>query len=163
MASSFAWLNTALEVQTFCEDRQFLFAFIGGVAVQRWGEPRVTQDVDLTLFTGFGSEASFIRTFLSHFDPRAKDAAAFAAQSRVLLLWSAEKIPIDIALGGLPFELDIIHRATYGDYYEGVRLKTCSAEDLVVLKAFADGSARWFGSGTGMAVWRALGTRNRLD
>ena len=29
---------------------------MGGVALQRWGEPRLTQDVDLTLLTGFGDE-----------------------------------------------------------------------------------------------------------
>jgi prepilin-type N-terminal cleavage/methylation domain-containing protein/prepilin-type processing-associated H-X9-DG protein len=32
-----------------------------------------------------------------------------------------------------------------------------------VVAAFADGSAKWFGSGTSVAVWRALGTRNRGD
>ena len=39
----------ALEMQEFCAARRFEFCFIGGVAVQRWGEPRLTVDVDLTL------------------------------------------------------------------------------------------------------------------
>lgn len=143
MASSFAWLDTALSVQGLCEERQFPFAFIGGVAVQRWGEPRVTQDVDLTLFTGFGGEEPFIKSFLERFDPRIPDAAEFALNRRVLLIQSKEGIPVDVALGGFPFEEEMTRRATYADYYANVRLKTCSAEDLVVLKAFAARPQDW--------------------
>ena len=40
--------------------RGWRFCFIGGLAVQKWSEPRVTDDVDLTLFTGLGTEAPFI-------------------------------------------------------------------------------------------------------
>src|SRR5437870_12340501 len=97
-------LAAAAEVEHFCQQRQWPFAFIGGVAVQRWGEPRVTQDVDLTLYTGFGNEEPFIQSFLDRFKPRISDAAAFALSRRVLLLESEESIPVDIALGGFPFE-----------------------------------------------------------
>jgi hypothetical protein len=34
------------EVQRLCEDERWRFCFIGGLAVQRWGEARVTRDVD---------------------------------------------------------------------------------------------------------------------
>ena len=47
-------LRAAEEIQAFCQLRGWPFCFIGGVAVQRWAEPRLTQDVDLTLLTGFG-------------------------------------------------------------------------------------------------------------
>jgi hypothetical protein len=47
----------ALEVQAFCRAQGWQFCFIGAIAVQRWGEPRLTQDVDLTILTGFGGEA----------------------------------------------------------------------------------------------------------
>ncbi len=52
-------LAAAVEVQDFCQQRKWRFCFIGGGAVQRWGEPRLTQDVDLTLLTGFGDEEMF--------------------------------------------------------------------------------------------------------
>ena len=32
-------LAAAGEVQHFCQERNWHFCFIGGVAVQRWGEP----------------------------------------------------------------------------------------------------------------------------
>jgi hypothetical protein len=52
-------LSVAEEIQNFCQQFQWQFCLIGGVAVQRWGEPRLTQDVGLTLLTGFGGEEVF--------------------------------------------------------------------------------------------------------
>ena len=40
----------AAEVQHFVEEQKWRFCFIGGIAVQRWSEPRLTKDVDMTLF-----------------------------------------------------------------------------------------------------------------
>jgi len=44
--------------------------FIGALAVIRWGEPRLTQDVDLTILTGFGGEARYIDALLQRFTGR---------------------------------------------------------------------------------------------
>jgi len=40
-------LAAAGQVQRLCQQHGWRCCFIGGVAVQRWGEPRLTQDVDL--------------------------------------------------------------------------------------------------------------------
>ena len=53
-----AVIQAAAEVQAFCEELGWRFCFIGGLAVLRWGEPRETVDVDLTLLTGFGRKHS---------------------------------------------------------------------------------------------------------
>jgi hypothetical protein len=139
----FSWINTAVSVQEACLKHKFPFAFIGGVALQRWGEPRVTIDVDITLFTGFGKEEKFIETLLAMFPARAAGAAEFALQRRVLLLQSTEGIGIDIALGALPFEQALIDRASYAEYLPGIQLNTCSAEDLIITKSFADRPQDW--------------------
>jgi hypothetical protein len=47
-------LDVARELQDFCDRQGWLSCFIGGIAVQRWSQARVTRDVDLTLLTGFG-------------------------------------------------------------------------------------------------------------
>jgi hypothetical protein len=70
------------------------------------------------------------------------DAGEFAKQNRVLLLRSASGVPLDIALGAIPFEERCVARATEFDL-GGARLLTCSAEDLVVLKAFAARDRDW--------------------
>jgi hypothetical protein len=133
----------AAELQEVCQRQDWQFCFIGGIAVQRWGEPRVTQDVDMTILTGFGEESSYIDHLLKRFHPRIPDADAFALEHRVLLLESESGIGIDIALGGLPFEQLTIRRASLFAFLPEVALLTCSAEDLIVLKAFADRPRDW--------------------
>ena len=48
------------EIQEFIQKQQWPFCFIGGLAVLCWGEVRMTQDVDLSLLTGFGTESPYI-------------------------------------------------------------------------------------------------------
>lgn len=103
----------------------------------------MTVDVDLTLLTGFGSEGPFIDVLLRHFGGRIPDARTFALTHRVLLLRSESGVGLDIALGGLPFEERVVERASFFDYPPGVPLRTCSAEDLIVMKAFAGRGQDW--------------------
>ena len=135
-------LEAAEEVQAFCQRQQWRFCFIGGIAVQRWGEPRLTQDVDITLLTGFGNEESYADALLGVFPPRRADAREFALSNRVLLL-RAGNVGVDIALGGLPFEERSIERASAWRWTTERSLFTCSAEDLVVHKAFAGRHLDW--------------------
>jgi hypothetical protein len=53
-------LEAAVSLQDFCDRRCWSSCVIGGIAVQRWGEPRVTRDVDLTILTGFGGEDEIV-------------------------------------------------------------------------------------------------------
>ena len=133
----------ALGVQEFCRARGFGFCFIGGLALQRWGEPRLTQDVDLTVISGFGREPEFADLFLSAFSPRIPDARAFALRHRVLLLLGLNGIPLDVALGAMPFEERAVSRSSPFAVAGGVPLLTCSAEDLIVFKAFAGRAQDW--------------------
>jgi hypothetical protein len=136
-------IRAAAELQAVCQAQGWQFCFIGGVALQRWGEPRQTVDVDLTLLTGFGGEEPFVRILLTHFAPRIPDAAQFALERRVLLLRSSQGVGLDVALGGLPFEELVVQRSSSFDFPFKIPLRTCSAEDLVVLKSFAGRSQDW--------------------
>jgi hypothetical protein len=136
-------LEAALEIQNFLLDRQWRFCIIGGLAATRWGEPRVTQDVDISLLTGFGNECRYIEPILGRFHPRIKNAKEFAQENRVLLIKSSNETPIDIGLAGIPFEEKVIARASPFAFSPDASLITCSAEDLIVLKAFADRERDW--------------------
>lgn len=136
-------IQAAAELQAVCESEQWQFCFIGGLALQRWGEPRETVDVDLSLLTGFGNESPFIHKLLKHFAGRIPNAARFAEEHRVLLLRSSQGVGLDVALAALPFEALAIQRASYFEYPPNIRLRTCSAEDLLVLKAFAGRGQDW--------------------
>jgi len=151
----------AHEIEGVCRRAGFRFCFIGGLAVQRWGEPRMTQDVDLTVLSGFGTEAKFIDELLQHFSGRLSDARAFALQNRVLLLRASNGIALDVSLGAMPFEQRAIERSSLFEIGEMVALTTCSAEDLVVHKAFAGRDKDWADI-AGIAVRQRGHLRERL-
>lgn len=133
----------AVELETFLIERGWRYCFIGGIALQRWGQPRLTNDVDVTILTGFGDEAAYVDALLARYATRMPDGRDFALKNRVLLLQSKGGLPIDVALGGIAFEEQAVSRATRYEFLPGVSLLTCSAEDLLVLKAFADRPRDW--------------------
>jgi hypothetical protein len=136
-------LQAAADLQVWLLERGWRFCFIGGVAVQRWGNPRFTRDLDLTLLTGFGREQTFIRELLEHLSPRRPDAADFAQRHRVLLARTASGVEVDIAFGALQYEERSVARASLWEVRKGLTLTTCSAEDLIVHKAFAGRGRDW--------------------
>ena len=136
-------IQAAAEVQNICESQGWQFCFIGGVAVQRWGEPRQTVNVDLTLFAGFGREQLFSDTLLRHLESRISNASEFAQQERVLMQRSSKGVGLNVALAAHPYEELVTLRSSYFDYPPGIALRTCSAEDLIVLKAFAGRGQDW--------------------
>ncbi len=136
-------LEAAVALGRHLDEQAFPYCLIGGLAVQRWGEPRFTQDIDITLLTGFGREEKFVDALLETFQPRISTAKQFALAYRVLLLVDEHGIPIDVALGAMPFEERTIERASRWTVAENSHLRTCSAEDLVIHKAFASRDRDW--------------------
>jgi len=136
-------IDVATQIQELFEERGWRFCFIGGLAVQHWGEPRVTLDVDVSLFMGFGEEEAFVEELLILFEARVENCLDFALRNRVVLLKAERNIGIDIALAGLPFEETVINRAVRIAMLPGKQLVLCTAEDLIVLKAFAARAIDW--------------------
>jgi len=136
-------LEAAKEVQDFLEENEWRFCFIGGVALQRWAIPRNTNDVDLTIMTGIGPEETITQAILDRFESRIKeDPLKFFLPRRIVLV-AVQNVGIDISLGALEFEASAVERASYFTFIPGVTLKTCSAEDLIVFKAFANRLKDW--------------------
>jgi hypothetical protein len=134
-----------MEVQVFCQQRGWGNCLIGGLAVQRWGEPRFTQDADFTIITGFGDEDAYLRALLDdlRLELRRPDGREFALRYRVLLAKTKGGIPIDVAFGALPFEERSVARSSAWRIDCDQSLITCSAEDLVIHKAFAGRDRDW--------------------
>jgi hypothetical protein len=130
--------TAAGRIQSILDSQGWQFCFIGGVALQHWGEPRVTRDLDIAVFTGFGGEAVVTEYLLSAFQSRVSDARQFALENRVLLLSFPEGPDIDVVLAALPFEAEMMARSLMVELMPGVSLRISSCEDLFVMKAFAD-------------------------
>ncbi|MFA7345542.1 MAG: hypothetical protein WC003_14675 [Terrimicrobiaceae bacterium] len=133
----------AEELQECLLSEGFLFCFIGGLAVQRWGEPRMTRDADATILTNFTEDDRAIAFLLGKFLPRRPDAGEFARRNRVLLIRASNGVDMDVALGAIDFEQRSVSRATEWEHRKDHSIKTCSAGDLVVHKAFASRERDW--------------------
>src|SRR5215216_2258525 len=85
---------------------------IGGVAVGLLGKPRFTADVDAVFLISTEDISRFLELArMENIIPRIQNAEEFARKSRVLLLRHAPtEIDVDISLGILPFEREMVDR-----------------------------------------------------
>jgi predicted nucleotidyltransferase len=111
---------------------------IGGVAASLLGQPRLTADLDAVILLSTQDLPRLIQVAdEAGMTPRLVDAEAFARKNRVLLLThSASGIHVDLSLGILPFEVEMIERGqvlSFGD----LSLRLPTPEDLIIMKAIA--------------------------
>jgi hypothetical protein len=57
----------------------------------------MTQDIDLSLLTGFGNEETYIKELLETFEARIPNALDFALKNRVLLLSASNGVAVDVS------------------------------------------------------------------
>ncbi len=112
-----------------------LFVVIGGVAASLLGRPRFTQDVDVTVIVDPIEWERFLAAGERHgLEARRPDPLEFAKQNRVLLLRHASSgISVDVVLGALPFEEQMIRRAR-PTAVGPIRIPLPTPEDLVIMK-----------------------------
>ena len=63
-------IRLAAELQALLDAAAWKNCLIGGLVLQRWGEPRLTKDVDVTVLTGFGGEGKVVDLLLERFPGR---------------------------------------------------------------------------------------------
>jgi len=129
--------ETAWRLHQFLTDRKIPYIIIGGIAVQRWGQPRLTRDVDLTILVPAGREEAVLGEILKSFPGRVEDALQFALVHRVLPVGLPGGSEADITLGLPGYEEGVMARAVDYDLGDGRAVRLCSAEDLIIHKALA--------------------------
>ncbi len=129
--------RAAANLLAFLDAKGWPACVIGGVAVSRWGEPRATQDVDLTVLAEFGDERKVLQDLLSAYDSRVSDPQHFADVNRLALLTLPGGVNADVSLAGFPFEREAIERSSPWQLTAKLSLRTCSAEDLIIYKLVA--------------------------
>ena len=111
---------------------------IGGVAVGFLGKPRFTADVDAVFLLSIRDIPHFIKLAqVENISPRIQNAEEFARKNRILLLkHDPTETDIDISLGILPFEEEMVERGSTKSFANlSIRLPT--PEDLIIMKAIA--------------------------
>lgn len=129
--------ESAWQLHQFFSARQIPYAVIGGIAVQRWGRPRFTIDVDITVLCEIGQEKELATMLLKSFKARIPNALQFSMKHRVLLLSLSEGCDVDISFGLPGFESMVTSRVVDFDLGDGRKIKICSPEDLIIYKAVA--------------------------
>jgi predicted nucleotidyltransferase len=130
-------LQAAIEVARFLEERGMRYFVIGGLALQHWGEPRLTRDVDITVLAQPGDLEPFVDAVLNRFSPRIPDARAFALRHRVVLVETKDGVPVDLSLGIPGYEEEAWGRAVWVEFPGVGRLRIVGPEDLIIHKCVA--------------------------
>jgi hypothetical protein len=113
----------------------FLF---GAQAVQVWGIPRLSADVDVTVRLGSLTVQELVSTLQrAGFVLRVSDDDDFVARTRVLpFVHRPSRIPVDVVLAGPGPEDEFLARARPIEV-AGVTVPVISPEDLIVTKILA--------------------------
>jgi predicted nucleotidyltransferase len=135
--SSASPLDAAVLIGEWLDARSVPYVIIGGLAVQHWGEPRTTRDVDLTVQIPPNELEPFAREVIETFPARVDDAVSFAVQSRVLLVSTPAGVPIDLSFGLPGYEEQVMARAVEVSWLDRPPVRVISAEDLIVHKLVA--------------------------
>jgi predicted nucleotidyltransferase len=111
---------------------------IGGIAASLLGRPRLTVDLDAVILIDIDDLPKLIQAASKvGMIARISDAEAFARKNRVLLLQhESSGINIDIFLGILPFEFEMVKRGQDINIGE-IHLRLPTPEDLIITKAIA--------------------------
>lgn len=129
--------RAAWEMHDFFTRLGVPYAVIGGMAVQHWGEPRFTQDVDLTIAAPLEEPGTLVRSIVARFPSRIEDPIDFARRNRVILIRASNGCSVDISLALPGYEDEVMRRAVAYELEPGKVIRLCSAEDLIIHKAVA--------------------------
>ena len=131
-------LEALAALQRALEDLDAPSMILGGIAVIARGVPRLTVDIDATVWgENVALEELFKSLAAQDIRPRIPEAEEFARRRQVLLLVHAPSgTPLEVSVGWLPFEREAILRAETVDF-GGVPISVARPEDLIVYKAVA--------------------------
>lgn len=128
---------TALDrLSGWLESAEIPYALIGGVAVSILTKPRATNDIDLVVWLGESSVGEFSRSAeAAGFPSRITAPLEFAQRARILLLRNPDSgVNVDLSLGALPFEKEMIEKAEQLQLGR-LKLRVPRPEDLIITKA----------------------------
>jgi hypothetical protein len=125
-------------LQTLLEQFDNQGVMIGGIAASLLGTPRFTADLDVVFLLGFEDLPRLLEKARAlGIEPRIADPIGFARKSRVLLLRHiSSSIDIDLSLGVLPFEIEMVARSKLLEI-GALKLRLPTPEDLIIMKAVA--------------------------
>ena len=144
MADVPASLDSVYLISGAMERLRMPYAFVGGVALNTWGVPRATFDLDLALSVPTGRSAELLAELRrigavveEAFERGFRDRVQGMEKLHAHLPAGASLMAIDLFLASTPFLESVLERRVGIDLGRG-QVWVCTAADLVVLKLLAD-------------------------
>ncbi|MES0361820.1 MAG: nucleotidyltransferase [Anaerolineales bacterium] len=131
-------MEPLIALQNLIEHYKNQGVIIGGIAASLLGKPRFTAGLDAVILLSILDLPELIDAANEHgISPRIANAETFARTHRVLLLrHQASGTNVDISLGVLPFETEMVARSQNVNI-GSLHLRLPTPEDLIILKAVA--------------------------
>lgn len=128
----------AWEVGSFFETHRLPYAVIGGLAVQVWGEARLTKDADISVASPLAiGTAELVQLIATRFASRSSNPVDFAQTTRMVLIRTDNGVDVDISMALPGYEDQLFERVVDYEIEPGKTIHLCSAEDLIIHKAVA--------------------------
>ncbi len=128
-------------VVDFLNQHQVSHMIIGGLANAVWGEVRMTRDADFKISTDL-PPSQFRRLALTHFPERQTGLPQHLRSPFVIHIWAMPDVAVDLLMSVFDYERQAIGRAV-DTTIEGIPVRVCTAEDLIIHKAIADRPQDW--------------------
>jgi predicted nucleotidyltransferase len=112
---------------------------IGGTAVSILGKARFTEDLYAMFLLSLQDIPRLLETAKEEgIEPRIENAVEFAEKNRVMLMRHIRSgTNIDISLGAIPFEQEMVERSIVHQVDESLQIRLPTPEDLIIMKAIA--------------------------
>jgi hypothetical protein len=107
---------------------------IGGLAVAVWGEPRLTQDIDVKVMLSRDEAQRLLNAIEGEYKPFGDNPLEMLKENGILFVQDKHGVRLDIHLSDTLFDMEVIKRASNIEIEPGVVIKVCSAEDLITYK-----------------------------
>jgi hypothetical protein len=129
--------NALSDITDLFDRHEISYMVIGGLANARWGRPRATLDIDITVWAPGPGINTILALLQKDYIPLIENPVDFIAQTRVLPVKTKDDQRIDIIFGALPFERTAIDRAVKVPV-GSTTVNFCTPEDLILLKIISD-------------------------
>jgi hypothetical protein len=103
--------RAVLDLGGFLESNRVPYMVIGGFANLFWGNPRLTQDIDVTVRVADAAWPDFVSKLTARYRSTVTGPLEFVRRTRVLPIVCGEEMNADLIFAALPFEDEAIARA----------------------------------------------------
>lgn len=126
--------TSAERLQKRLAKKGFPSAIIGGIAIAIWGNPRVTRDVDFKVLIERDDSGKLIDALGASYKVLHDQPELAMRRLGFVFVQDKHDIRLDLLVSDTLFDREVIAHAIEIEILPKIRLRVCTAEDLIVYK-----------------------------